>query len=148
MNGPLRLQHAFDFIDGAGVGGATGEVNLRLGNMDMMTVRAGGSGVHSWPAEPCFQQYEVLLDHEPPRFWTRYTDANGLLFTQVPKLLVTHHITRHGGIVEMECERKIRENIGLFRVEMLLPEKGQSAILEAILRVQGVRLTSSKFVTS
>lgn len=146
MNGPSRLQQAFDFIDGAGINGGTGEVSLRLGNKDMMTVRAGGPGVHSWPAEPRFQQYEVLLDHEPPRFWTRYTDVNGMLFSQVPKLLVTHHITRHGGIVEMECERKVRERIGFFRLQMLLPEEGQNAILEAIATVKGVRLTSSEFV--
>ena len=146
MNGPSRLQAAFDFIDGAGVDGGTGVVTVRLGNMYMMTIRAGGPGVHSWPAEPSFQQYEVLMDHEPPRFWTRYSNSTGMLFANVPKLLVAHHVTRHGGIVEMLCDREERERIGFFKVQMLLPEASQRAIIEAISRVQGVRLTSSEFV--
>lgn len=141
MDRSSRLQQGFDFIDQAGVDGATGEVLLRLGNGEMLTVRAGGQGVRSWPLEPCFQEYEVLLDHEPPRFWTRYTDAKGLLFSRVPKLLVTHHITRHGGIVEMECERKVPKQPGFFKVEMLLPVDSMTEVLAMVTRVQGVRMT-------
>jgi hypothetical protein len=148
VNGSARLQQVFDFIDGAGINGGTGEAMIRLRNMDLLTIRAGGPGVHSWPAEPTFQQYEVLLDHEPPRFWNRYTDANGMLFSRVPKLLVTHHVTRHGGIVDMTCERTVRERIGFFKVEMLLPEASQKAILDAVSCVKGVRLTKSEFLTT
>jgi hypothetical protein len=143
-----QIEKAFDFIDHAGRGGGTGEVLVGLGNTEWLTIRAGGPGIHSWPAEPRFQQYEVLLDHDPPRFWTKYSDNGTTLYAKVPKLLLTHHITRHGGIQVMECERTMRKKLKLFRVEMLLPETEKVAALTALSGVTGVRLTRSGFLAS
>lgn len=148
MHSPSRLQAAFDFIDGAAVDGGTGVVTIRLGNMDMLTIKGGGPGIHSWPAAAPFQQYEVLMDHEPPRFWTKYSDTNGMLFARVPKLLVAHHVTRHGGIVEMLCDREVRKQMGFWKVEMLLPDEQMEAVLAMVARVKGVRTTLQGHVLS
>lgn len=146
MDGSLNA--LFSFIDDAGVDGGTGEAVITLGSNVEMTVRAGGPGIQSWPARPAFQQYEVMLDGDVPRFWTRYgDDFGGALFARVPKLLITHHVVRSGGIREAHYERYLRERAGVFKVQMLLSEMQQNAILDAISSVKGVRLMSSDFVT-
>ena len=86
------------------------------------------------------------MDHDPPRFWTKYSDSDQLLYARVPKLLIAHHITRHGGIKAMECERTMRKKLKLFRVEMLLPETEKVAALKALSGVTGVRLTRAGFL--
>lgn len=71
------------------------EAELRLANEDYMTLQCGGPGNI---ARPATGSYDVLIDHDPPRFWKRYGDRDALVYSAVPSLLIRHHVTRHGGI--------------------------------------------------
>ena len=85
----------------------TAEVEMVLGDGGLMMVRAGGPGTLCSPARPPFQAYEVHLNHGSSRFWSRYAAKGGMdVYSRVPKLLVTHHITRHGGITDYALATK------------------------------------------
>lgn len=101
-DGTDRIAEVFEHLDSAGGPVVVAEAILSLGNGTEMTVRAGGLGDLSSPARPPFSSYEVFLDHDPARFWRRYTDDDQLLYRHVPRMLVTHHVVRHGGIVGVE----------------------------------------------
>ena len=94
----------YDYLDSAGTEKRAAQVHVEMGNHQCLTVSAGGSGLRSGPAFAPYSSYEVILDHEPARFWTKYTDSAGMVYAHVPKLLLTHHITRHGGIDSIICE--------------------------------------------
>ena len=102
------IARIFDYIDIEGTDGRTAEVSMTLGTGDFMTVRAGGQGIHALPASAPFETYEVLTDHDPPRFWSRYTDSVGAIYAHVPRLLIAHHITRHGGIEYVETTSEVK----------------------------------------
>ena len=92
----------FAYLDCADVGGDVRvEVRISLATNQEMTIRAGGPGTYSGPALPPWQTYEVWIDHDPPHCWERYGQGAGALFSHVPKLLVSHHITCCGGITEI-----------------------------------------------
>lgn len=138
----LRAEEVFSEIDRLGRGGHTASAHLLLGNGDQMTVRAGGPGIHSQPRSAPFSAYEVLLDHEPPRFWHRFGDTVGILFADVPPLLVTHHITRHGGIQQFDFEREKRDQTVVMNVAMTVPASQMQAVWAALRAVTGVELLS------
>jgi hypothetical protein len=94
----VQILRIFKYLDLHGSQRATSEVQLGLVNGQNMSIAAGGRGVKSAPLGPPFLTYEVTLDHDPPRFWNKYTDDVGLLYAFIPRLLISHHITRHGGI--------------------------------------------------
>lgn len=95
----------FDFIDERASTTATASVDIKLTDGALMTVRAGGPGVLSAPGLPPFHAYEVNLDHNSARFWRRYGHQQGIdVYASVPRLLVAHHIIRHGGIDSVACE--------------------------------------------
>ena len=96
---PVQIDDVFGYIDRRGGPLMVAEVELGLASGQHMTVRAGGGVVTSSPLDPPFTHYEVWLDHDAPRFWRKYSDAEQLVFAGVPRLLVMHHITRSGGIV-------------------------------------------------
>jgi hypothetical protein len=87
------LEQVFSHIDSRGSPNAVAGAELSLRNGQSMTVQAGGSQAE----EPPFAAYTVMLDHDPPRFWRRFGDDDQLTYLQVPRLLVTHHVIRHGG---------------------------------------------------
>ena len=94
----VQILRIFKHLDVHGSERETAEAQLGLVNGQNMSIAAGGHRVNSSPDHPPFLMYEVTLDHDPPRFWSRYTDDVGLLFAHVPRLLISHHIIRHGGI--------------------------------------------------
>lgn len=98
-----RLLSAFEFIDEQGGPLVVAHVELNLGNGESMTISAGGGLVTASPPAAPFTHYEVVLDHEPARFWRRFTDDDRLLYSNVPQLLIAHHIIRHGGLITMTC---------------------------------------------
>lgn len=109
MSGPapeVVLLRLFEHLDRHGVDGAIAAVDMVLANGQQMCVSAGGPGVQCFPAHPPFQKYEVLFSEDPPRFWHQYADDDLLIFANVPRLLITHHITRAGGI--REASRTVR----------------------------------------
>jgi hypothetical protein len=94
----VQILRIFAYLDLHGSQRATSEVQLGLANGQNMSIAAGGRGVKSAPLGAPFLLYEVALDHDPPRFWSKYTDDVGLLYAFVPRLLICHHVIRHGGI--------------------------------------------------
>lgn len=102
----VQLLRDFAWIDLHGVNGRTAEVEYRLGSGQLMSMAAGGTGVHASPVRPPFTLYEVLFDADPPRFWSRYTDSAGMVYAYVPRVLITHYVVRNGGI-EWRDERII-----------------------------------------
>ena len=98
----LNMDMMFTYLDQNGSETATAAVEVVLANRLIMTVKAGGPGTHSRPAFAPFEAYEVLIDHDPPRFWSKFNfEDDWSVYREVPRLLVAHHITRHGGIAEM-----------------------------------------------
>lgn len=100
------IVEAFDYIDAEGSPAVSAEAELYLGNGQCMTIRAGGALASSAPIVAPFTHYEVILDHEPARFWKRFSeDGDQLLYERVPRLHVAHHAVRHGGVVSSVMER-------------------------------------------
>lgn len=121
MDTGIQLSDVFAYLDFHGTQRRTAEVFLELDNAEHLTVRAGGAGVHSQPAggPGPYACYEVLLDHEPARFWTKYGhEDGGTLYAAVPRLLVAHHIVRRGGIERASAETK-EMLTGTFTVSIL-----------------------------
>lgn len=139
-----RLGLMFEHLDAAGVAGRTAEAHLMLGNSEQLTVRCGGPGVHSWPSVPPFESYEVLTAGEPPRFWRKYGDTAGVVFARVPRLLVAHHVTRSGGIVDLDLQSAQQVAKRTLTVRMAV-EKGIAEKVEAALSaIAGVDVISSR----
>ena len=101
----VQLLRDFTWIDLHGINGCTAEVEYRLGTGQMMSMSAGGSGVHASPG-PSYPDYEVIFDADPPRFWRKYTDDAGMVYAFVPRTLLTHYVVRNGGI-EWRSDRVI-----------------------------------------
>lgn len=140
-----QLRTMFDYLDSAGVNGRTAEAHLVLGNFDQMTVRCGGPGIHSWPAVPPFETFEVLTAGEPPRFWRRYGDTAGVVFAGVPRLLVAHHITKSGGIQGVTLESSVREVRKTLTVRMAVRPGIAESVEAALAAITGVDVISSRF---
>lgn len=92
----------FTWMDLAGVDGVTAEAEYYLVSGQTMTVAAGGRRTHSSPDRPPYTTYEVALAQDPPRFWKRYSDDIGLVYANVPRLLISHYVVRSGGIRHYE----------------------------------------------
>lgn len=137
------IARVFDYIDLHGVDGKTAEVSLELVSGDFMTVRAGGPGVRSGASAP-FGTYEVLVDHDPPRFWHRYTDSTGMVFAYVPRLLIAHHVSRHGaGIANMDAEVVTRTETAVLNIRLAIPPALEGTVLATLAAVTGVSLLGS-----
>lgn len=142
MDGQGIISDVFAFLDTEGTALQAAEVELRLGNDEYMTVQCGGPGERSRPA---LGLYEVLVDHPAPRFWQRFSDQDELVYGLVPQLLVRHHITRRGGIVERH-DRVVtpRSTISMdLQIEVELGLEMQ--IMEAI-RAQGANVKKSRLI--
>jgi len=101
------IVEAFEYIDVEGGPLVSAEAELFLGNGQCMAIRAGGGIGTSLPACAPFTHYEVILDHDPPRFWIRFTeDGDRLVYEKVPRLHIAHHAVRHGGVVSMTMSRQ------------------------------------------
>lgn len=135
----------FEFMDHSGIGGRTAEAHLVLGNGHQITVRAGG-GVHSSAGVNGHATYEVLMTDDAPRFWRRYTDTAGVVYAYVPRLLVTHYVTRSGGVRDIICEVAHRPRKCLATLRMSLPESMKDSLRAALRGVAEVQLISEEFV--
>ena len=138
------LKTMFSFLDAKGGGNVTASAEIVLRNGQIMTIRAGGPGTHSRPSSPPFEAYEVLLDHDPPRFWRRYNAVGSCLYDQVPGMLVTHHVIRRGGIEQMELSDNKVERAVLMNVSLYVGESHARLVREAVERVDSVKLISSQ----
>lgn len=99
---------AFDYIDVEGGPLVAAEAELGLGNGQNMTIRAGGGATQASPPLAPFTHYEVILDHDPPRFWHQFAgDKDRLVYALVPRLLIAHHTVRHGGVKTMTTSRQL-----------------------------------------
>lgn len=142
------VSRVFDYIDVEGMDGKTAEVSMMLVSGDLMTVRAGGYGIHSRPACGPFETYEVLTDGEPPRFWHRYSEATGVLFAHVPKLLIAHQIARHGGIQWMDAEAVERKPPAsqTMSLRLKMPPEKEHDVLMVLRSMIGVDVLGSRIV--
>jgi len=135
----IELTDVFRYLDLHGSARCTAEVVIELDNTECLTVRAGGAGTLSLPAggPGPYTCYEVLLDHEPARFWTKYGhEDSGVLYAAVPRLLVAHHVVRRGGIERVALET--RELLtGTFTVSILSDS-------DAVLNVAGAGMKGWK----
>lgn len=111
----------FTYLDEQGSAQRTASAELVFGSGDIMTVRAGGPGVHSGPSCSPYEDYEVLMDHEPCHLWSRFTDEVGMVFAHVPALLIAHHAVRHGGIEQMFCQTVLRKNTVYMDLHLEVP---------------------------
>ena len=103
MAADVRLMRMFVHLDTYANGSDTAVATASLSGARLLTVRAGGPGTLSGPLGGPFTHFEVLMDHEPPRFWTRYGhDVEGVLFACVPRLLISHYVISTGGIRHLE----------------------------------------------
>lgn len=102
MDPVIRLMRMFVHLDTYASGEDTAVANATLSGARMLTVRAGGSAA-AGPSGGPFTTFEVLMDHDPPRFWTRYErESQGCRFSFVPRLLVSHYVISTGGIRHLD----------------------------------------------
>lgn len=141
-----QLGTMFTYLDAEGVSGRTASAELVLGNSEIMTVRAGGPGVHSGPFCSPFTDYEVLLDHEPARFWTQYTDAVGMVYAHVPRLLLAHHVIRHGGISQMSTWSRPAAARAFVDMHVEVPRECEQMVFAMLGRIKDVHLVSTHLV--
>lgn len=148
----LKMDAMFDYLDQFGSQSVTATVEVVLRNGLIMTVKAGGPGTGSRPTFAPFEAYEVLTDHEPPRFWSKFSDdgADWSVYHQVPRLLVAHHITRHGGVAELvvtadhsdtRAPRPARQVT--VTMSLTVDEDYARAVREAVEKVASAHLISS-----
>jgi hypothetical protein len=123
MGGDSLMWSMFSYLDHEGTDGKTASAEIVLTNGEIMTIRAGGANTHCYPAFPPYESYEVLMDHAPERFWRRYTDSVGMLYADVPRLLVAHHITRHGGIEQITQNSRREHHVVLCKLSVFMPEE-------------------------
>jgi hypothetical protein len=136
----------FDFIDIKGVEGRTAEVALRLNSGGYLTVLGGGVGVLASPAAGPFTDYEVLMDHDPPRFWHRYEDDEelGSRYAHVPALLIAHHIIRNGmGIEDMSPQVSRREVTATLSVRLTCPPAMTAVVMSTLSALSGVNVLAT-----
>lgn len=146
----VQLERLFAHLDLYGSRRRTAEATIRLNNTECLTVRAGGGGVGSAPAGTTgpYTAYEVLLDHEPPRFWRAYSSQQyGVLYRGVPRLLVAHHIVRRGGIATIDYEVKEPAS-GVFSMQVEGTKDAGERLWKALQLVPDVRLIGSEFIAA
>ena len=142
-----KLKRLFTYLDTEGSAQRTASVEVVLGSGEAITVRAGGPGVHSGPSCSPYENYEVLMDHEPERHWSRFTDQVGMVFAHVPALVVAHHMVRHGGIEQMAFQSKLRRSTVFLDVQLEVPEEYQDLLDRLVVELQDARLVSAHLVT-
>jgi hypothetical protein len=123
---------AFDYIDVVGGPLVTAEVELGLGNGQSMSIKAGGGASTSSPPGPPFSHYEVILDHDPPRFWHRYSEDQ-LVYSQVPRLHIAHHAIRRGGVVYTVASSKEV----IYRTPIRLPITTMEELAQVLAEIAG-----------
>ena len=139
-----KLEAMLSYLDDAGRNGNTASVELVLGNGQIMTIKAGGSGIHSGPVFPPFENYEVILDRTPPRFWSKYTDKAGMVYAHIPRLLLTHHITRRGGVSQMSQECHLSHPMVIMNLQIEVPAEYEKIVMLLMREIKDAHLISSK----
>lgn len=138
------LLRAFAYLNSEGVAGRTAEVHLSLQSGDQISIRAGGPGIHSTPAIAPFTAFEVLSSSDTePKFWRRYTDSAGVLFANVPALLITHFVHRSGGIIDYVLETSTREVVEVLNVKLAIDQSLRQRLLDTLASVKGVEVVKA-----
>jgi hypothetical protein len=136
------IVEAFDYIDAEGSPAVSAEAELYLGNGQSMTIRAGGALPSSAPVVAPFTHYEVILDHDPPRFWKRFSEEGDLLvYDCVPRLHIAHHAVRHGGVVSLSMERQVLAR-KVHETPVQLPITTMEQLAELLSRITGRSVTT------
>ena len=133
------IEHALGYLDRYGGERDTAEATIALPRGRYLNVRAGGPETHSTAGGTGFTHFEVLLDHEPPRFWTRYGGSTSL-FAQVPRLLVAHHVVRSGGPCWIALEKWRTEQARFLQLSLALAPGTESAVMAALRHMNGVSI--------
>lgn len=128
------------WIDSTSTEELTAEATLTLGNGSLMSVRAGGPTKAELGAPGVPATYEVDLDHEPARFWNRYTSVGTIIYAYVPRLLVTHHVVRRGEVAHQELETMTLVRTSIISMSIALPTKEIAGMQEALFTVPGLSL--------
>lgn len=140
-----RLLTAFQYIDEQGGPVVVARAELMLGNGEAMTISAGGGLVTASPPAAPFTHYEVILDHEPARFWRRFTDDDRLLYSNVPQLLVSHHVIRHGGLISMSTEAQMID-LAPARPKVRLPIRTIDELAAALSDITGMQVSKDALI--
>lgn len=145
MADPEDIVGVLDWVDRAGGAELTAEATLQLNNGALMSVRGGGPTVHAQAGIPDgFDSYEVDLDHEPARFWSRYGGSeDSVLYAYVPRLLLLHHVIRRGGIAYVETSVRRLERIAVVSLSLQMPYGAQRLVQQALEGIAGVSILRS-----
>lgn len=135
------LLRALTHLNSEGVDGRTAEAHLTLQSGDQITIRAGGPGIHSMPAAAPFTAYEVLSSSDTePKYWRKYTDGAGVVFANVPALLIAHYVHRSGGISDYLLEVSTREVTEVLNVRLAIDQGLRQRLLDTLASVKGVEV--------
>lgn len=135
-----------DAVGGARGGRLTAVANIVMPEGDLVTVRAGGPGVRATYQQGSWVTYEVLISGDPPRFWHRYAaNSTDSIFANVPPLLITHHVTRSGGIAHLELLSQERARTGIMDLRLVVAEGSDVAVRSALALISGAQVLTSRF---
>ena len=149
MTVPGDIAGVLDWVDRSGTDQLTAEAMLQLGNGSLMSVRAGGMAVHAQSGSVHhFDSYEVDLDHEPARFWSRYGSDGSIVYAYVPRLLVLHHATRRGGVDYAEMAVRRLERTAVVSLSLQMPYDAQRLVRAALEGIAGVSILRSSMVVA
>ena len=144
---PGDIAGVLDWVDRSGTNVLTAEATLQLHNGDLMSVRGGGPSVHAQAGQAHhFDSYEVDLDHEPARFWARYSENGSIVYAYVPRLLVLHHVTRRGGVDYAEMAVRRLERTAVVSLSLQMPYDAQRLVRAALEGIPGVSILRSSMV--
>lgn len=144
MTVPGDIAGVLDWVDRSGTDQLTAEAMLVLNNGALMSVRAGGMAVHAQAGSVHhFDSYEVDLDHEPARFWRKYSEDGSIVYAYVPRLLVLHHVTRRGGVAHAETDVRRLERTAVVSLSLQMPYEAQRLVRAALEGIAGVSILRS-----
>lgn len=143
------LLRVFAHLNAEGTEGRTAEAHLTLQSGDQITLRAGGPGIHSTPAAAPFTAYEVLSSSDTePKFWRRYTDSVGVLYANVPAMLVTHFVHRSGGVTDYLLETSRREVTELVNLKLGATSSARQRIMDFLDAMEDAVVVTATYTPS
>ena len=140
MDRSVLVLRLFAFLQLKASGRIMAEVEVTLATGQSLMVRAGGFGTCAGPVGGDLTTFEVLMDHEPPKFWSKYGDPRAIRFVHVPKLLLTHHITRSGGIKDITYISRSRPEPATLTMQVSAPAERRKVLETLLGSISGVNI--------
>lgn len=141
MDRSVNLLRAFAHLDLRAEEHVEAQAELELATGQCLTICAGGPAAQAGPAGGPFNDYEVVVDHDPPRFWRRYADSNQLIYSHVPKMLIAHHVIRSGGAKSLSAGIRRMPPDKPLVVVVRVPPTSTASFFRAIKGVEGAHLS-------